>query len=124
VNEQRPVNLDIGSMALPITAIASITHRITGVILFFGLFFMLWATYVSLQSAEGFEQAKTAMSHPLGKFITWGILSAVSYHFIAGLKHLLADMGIAEEIESGKIAVWISWAIIVVLIVLAGAWVW
>ncbi|MGL4928928.1 MAG: succinate dehydrogenase cytochrome b556 large subunit, partial [Plesiomonas sp.] len=37
VNKQRPVNLDLKTISFPITAIASILHRVSGVITFIAL---------------------------------------------------------------------------------------
>ncbi|HBO11268.1 MAG TPA: succinate dehydrogenase, cytochrome b556 subunit [Halieaceae bacterium] len=56
VKDNRPVNLDIGTMRLPITAWASISHRISGVVLFVASIGMLWALDTSLSSAEGFTR--------------------------------------------------------------------
>ncbi|RFQ09412.1 succinate dehydrogenase, cytochrome b556 subunit, partial [Pseudomonas sp. ATCC 13867] len=37
MNSKRPVNLDLRTIQLPITAYTSILHRISGVILFVGI---------------------------------------------------------------------------------------
>ena len=92
--DTRPINVGIGDLMAfrwPVTAIASIAHRIAGAVLFVGIGFMLFALQVSLDSEEGFNTLKGLMTSPLGKFITWGLLSALAYHFVAGLKHLRAD---------------------------------
>ena len=60
----------------------------------------------------------------LAKLIIWGILSALLYHLVAGIKHLFMDMGIGEELESGRLASKITIVVSVILIVLAGVWVW
>ncbi|HBM49256.1 MAG TPA: succinate dehydrogenase, cytochrome b556 subunit [Marinobacter sp.] len=60
----------------------------------------------------------------LAKLIIWGILSALLYHLVAGIKHLLMDAGIAEELESGRLAAKITLVVSIVLIILAGVWVW
>jgi succinate dehydrogenase / fumarate reductase cytochrome b subunit len=56
VKDNRPVNLDIGTIKLPITAFASISHRITGVILVLASFLMLWALEASLSGPESFRR--------------------------------------------------------------------
>ena len=48
--DTRPVNLDLGTIQLPVTAYASITHRVTGVLMFFASFLLLWALDRSLAS--------------------------------------------------------------------------
>ena len=64
------------------------------------------------------------MTSGFGSFITWGLLSALAYHFVAGIKHLLMDLGIGEDKESGVVAAAFTIIISGVLIVLAGVWVW
>jgi succinate dehydrogenase / fumarate reductase cytochrome b subunit len=51
-------------------------------------------------------------------------LAALAYHFVAGVKHLFMDMGYGETLESGPVFAKVSMALAVVLIVLAGVWVW
>lgn len=111
------------AFAWPITAIASITHRIAGVVLFVGIAFMLFALQMSLASEEGFETLKGMITSPLGKFITWGILSALGYHFVAGIKHLVMDTGVGETLEGGQFAAKLTLFFSAVLIALAAIWV-
>ena len=124
MNSQRPVNLDLRSIKLPITAYTSILHRISGVILFFGIAIMLYGLDLSLSSAEGFAQVQQCMSHPLVKFIVWGLLSALLYHLVAGIRHLVMDLGVGETLEGGKLGSKLVLVISVVLILLAGLWIW
>jgi len=124
VKSQRPVNLDLRTIKLPITAITSILHRISGIILFVGVFFMLLALSKSLGSEEGFADVKATLTSPLAKFIAWGLLSALLYHLVAGVRHLIMDTGVGETLEGGKLGSKIVIAISLVLIVLAGVWIW
>ncbi|NBB13446.1 succinate dehydrogenase, cytochrome b556 subunit [Pseudomonas sp. SLFW] len=124
MKSQRPVNLDLRTIKLPITAITSILHRISGIILFIGLVFMLYALSKSLGSEEGFADMKATLTSPLAKFIAWGLLSALLYHLVAGVRHLIMDTGVGETLEGGKLGSKIVIAISVVLIVLAGVWIW
>ena len=124
MNSQRPVNLDLRTIKLPITAYTSILHRISGVILFVGLAVLLYALDKSLASEEGFEQVKACMTSPLAKLVIWGLLSALLYHLVAGVRHLIMDMGIGETLEGGKLGSKIVIVISVVMIVLAGVWIW
>ena len=98
MKKQRPVNLDLTSISMPASAKASILHRITGVALFFALIFVIVAWGISLQSAEGFELAKSLMQGVIGKVIVIGTLAVLSYHIIGGIRHLIMDMGYWEEL--------------------------
>jgi succinate dehydrogenase / fumarate reductase cytochrome b subunit len=124
VNSQRPVNLDLRTIKLPITAYTSILHRVSGVILFLGIVVMLYALDKSLASEEGFAEVQACLTSPLAKLIIWGLLSALLYHLVAGVRHLIMDMGVGESLEGGKLGSKIVIAVSVVIIVLAGVWVW
>ena len=122
----RPINVGIGdllSFKWPITGISSITHRVAGVVLFIGVAFMLYALDLSLSSEQGFISLKEMMVSPLGKVITWGMLSALGYHFVAGIKHLLMDMGVGETLEGAQFAAKTTLFFSAVLIALAAIWV-
>lgn len=121
---ERPVNLDLTKFAFPLPALASITHRITGVILFVGIAFMLYALDLSLSSASGFAEAQALMDTLPGKFVTWGLLTAVAYHLLAGVKHLLLDWDLGDTLEGARLGAQLVVAGSVVLSVLAGVWVW
>ena len=85
---------------------------------------LLYALDKSLASEEGFEQVKACMASPLAKLVIWGLLSALLYHLVAGVRHLIMDMGIGETLEGGKLGSQIVLAVSAVVIVLAGVWIW
>jgi succinate dehydrogenase / fumarate reductase cytochrome b subunit len=124
VNSKRPVNLDLGKFHFPLPAITSILHRVSGIIIFVGVAFMLYGLDLSLSGEEGYGHVSELLSGFFAKLIIWGILSALLYHLVAGTKHLLMDMGIGEELASGLLAAKAALAIAIILIVLAGVWIW
>ena len=124
MKDKRPVNLDIGSMRLPLTAWTSIAHRASGVFIFAGMAVLLWALDASLKSPQSFEDLQTCLASPLAKFVIWAIVAGLIYHTVAGVKHLIMDMGIGETFEGGTRGAQLVIAISAVLILLAGAWIW
>ncbi len=107
----------------PIAAIASISHRIAGMALFAGIAFALYGLQVSLASEQGFNQIVGAIGSPLGMIISIGLLAALAYHFVAGIKHLIMDQGIGETLEGGIFAARLTFLIAAILIFLAAIWV-
>lgn len=98
--KKRPVNLDLIRFRFPITAILSIAHRITGVVLVLWIPFALYILDLSLSSAEGFEQAKALLSSGGVKFLLALSIWALAHHFFAGLRFLLIDFEIGVEKEA------------------------
>jgi succinate dehydrogenase / fumarate reductase cytochrome b subunit len=124
VKDTRPVNLDIGTMRLPITAWASITHRASGVFLFVGMAVLLWGLDASLKSPESFDALKECLSNPVAKLVIWAIVSGLIYHSLAGIKHLVMDFGIGETMEGGVLGARIVIGLSIVLILAAGVMIW
>ena len=124
VNDKRPVNLDLTTIKFPIPALASISHRIAGVALFVAVPILLWMLDRSLASPESFAEMKELLAAPFAKLVIWGILAAVLYHLVAGIKHLVMDWGIGETLEGGRRFAIAGFLIAAVLIGLAGVWVW
>lgn len=111
-------------MRLPITAWTSITHRASGVFIFVGMAVLIWALDASLKSPESFAALQTSLDSALCKFVLWAVVSGLIYHSVAGVKHLIMDMGIGETMEGGILGSRIVIASSFVLILLAGIWIW
>ncbi len=124
MSQSRPVNLDLKTIRFPIMAISSIIHRVTGVIMFLGAFVVMALLGMSLQGEEGFAAAMAATDNFLVAFCLWGFVSVLGYHFVAGLKHLAMDLGHFETLETAPGAAKFTLASGVIIVVLAGVWVW
>ena len=124
MKDARPVNLDIASMRLPITAWVSIAHRVSGVLIvpIFGLF--LWMLQISLADSTNFETLQENLSKPSIKFFLWSILTVYAYHLLAGIKHLLMDLGYGESLEGGIMAAKVLLATTGMCSVSIGLWLW
>ncbi len=124
MKSQRPVNLDLATIKLPLPAIASIMHRISGVAIFIGMAFLIWGLSLSLESEASFNELKECLSSPLSKLILWAILAGFIYHFIAGIRHLVMDAGYFETLEGAQVMAKVVLIASAVLILLAGVWIW
>ena len=124
VKDSRPVNLDIGTMRLPITAWASITHRASGVFLFVAVAVLIWMLDASLRSPESFAALQETLTSVPVKLVLWAILAGVAYHSVAGIKHLIMDFGLGESLEGGILGARIVIISAVVLTLLGGIWIW
>lgn len=124
MKKQRPVNLDLTTIKLPSAGKASILHRVTGVAMFFALIFVVWAWATSVGSQDGFNLVKELLGGPIGYIIALGTLSALSYHFIGGIRHVIMDMGHWEELQSGNTSANVSIGLWLVVTVILGVVLW
>lgn len=124
MTDKRPVNLDIGTIDLPLPGLVSITHRITGVLLVAGAAVLLWLLDESLASEEGFNSVRNLAESFVVKLIVWATLAALIYHSVAGVKHLIQDMGFGETLEGGITGAKLTIIISGILIILSGALIW
>ena len=100
---KRPVNLDITTISLPLTNLASFAHRVSGIGLFAGVGLLLFVLQTSLESEESFEAVSEMFDNTMFSIILWLIFAALLYHFIAGAKHLILDFGFGETKGGAKI---------------------
>ena len=85
---------------------------------------MLYLLELSLQSESGFALVQELLSNVLIKFMAWAVLAGLLYHLIAGIKHLLMDLGFGETLRGGFIGACITLALPAVAIIVAGVWIW
>lgn len=100
--KERPVNLNILTLRFPITAWVSIAHRLSGIFLIFLIPLLLWGLQESLASPERFQALRQYFTQALVKIALWIFLSALFYHWLAGIRHLLLDVHVGESKSGGK----------------------
>jgi succinate dehydrogenase / fumarate reductase cytochrome b subunit len=124
VDKKRPVNLDLGTIALPITSYVSILHRASGVIMFFAVAVLLWLLESSLASEASFNELSNLFNNPLCQVIVWGALAALAYHSVAGMRHMIMDFGVGEDsFQAGRLSAWVALALAAGVIALITLWV-
>ena len=124
MRKERPKNLDLSSIQFPVTATASIIHRVSGIIVFVALAILLLLLNCSLEDQAGFDRVAEYTDGFILQFVFWGTLTALAYHAVFGVRHMIQDLGYWEEMDSASISAKIGFVIVAVLSVLAGVLVW
>ncbi len=90
---------DLPGYRLPAAGIVSILHRVSGVLMFALLPFIIWLFDTSLSSEISFARFRAAFTSGLGllpgwfiKLVALALIWAYLHHFIAGLRHLRMDV--------------------------------
>src|SRR4030095_14592416 len=121
---QRPIYLSLTQFRFPVMAITSITHRITGVVLFVGAAFLLYVLDLALRSPESYAHALEVLAAPAGKVVTLIVLAMLIFHVVAGIRHLIMDFHIADSLEAGRAGSQLVIVVSLIVTVLAGIWIW
>jgi succinate dehydrogenase / fumarate reductase cytochrome b subunit len=103
---RRPVFFNLLRIQLPVGALTSITHRITGLILVSGLPLGAYVLDLSLRSAEGYSRV-VAIFHALPARIAAVALAwALAHHMLAGVRHLLSDVDVGSGLSASRRSAW------------------
>lgn len=124
MNKKRPVNLDLSTLHFPVMAICSILHRISGIVVFLLLPFMFYLLQASLQSFHSFHQLQTCLQHVWMKLLVWGFASALFYHVLAGIRHMIGDLGYGEGLSQARQSAMILLALTIIGVIFLGVWIW
>jgi len=122
---KRPVYLNLAQIKLPLPALVSILHRISGMLLFLFIPFLLYLLQQSLSTQEQFAALQSWLNHPLMKLVMLGLTWAFLHHFFAGLRFLLLDLHIGTELRQARL---LSVAVLVLslifTLIFAAVWLW
>lgn len=94
----RPLSPHLQIYRLPLTAMLSITHRITGVGLALGLLLVIWWLFAASTGPLAFAVADGVLTSLLGRLVLIGSLWALCYHFCNGIRHLFWDAGMGFDL--------------------------
>jgi succinate dehydrogenase / fumarate reductase cytochrome b subunit len=120
----RPKYLNLFKIRQPVMAMVSIFHRVSGVILFFAIPFLIYWLALSLRSPEGFTSASTYFATPWLKLIGLILAWSLAHHFFTGIRYLLMDISIGEDLPAARISAWLVFGIValVMLVVIGVMW--
>lgn len=100
----RPKNLNLFTIRLPINAIVSIMHRMSGMALFVMIPALLWALNASTESAQTYVELSLLLTHWLVKLLLIALSWAFFHHFYAGLRHLAMDVHWMTSLQKARLS--------------------
>jgi len=119
---------DLPTYRLPPAGWVSILHRISGVLMFLLMPFIIWMFDNSISSEFSFAKFSAAFNVGLGfvpgwfmKLVALALIWAYLHHFIAGLRHLYMDVCHAVSKEFGKSSAIVTLSLSIGLTVVLGA---
>ena len=116
--DPRPVFLNLLKIHLPLNALVSILHRVTGVIMILVLP-LLVLSLAGVIYKPGIYRYMAVIPYYLWKIAIAAILTAYMYHVLAGIRHIYHDFSGHHSLEVTNrssiiiLVVWTVWIIIV-----------
>jgi succinate dehydrogenase / fumarate reductase cytochrome b subunit len=89
-----PLSPHLQVYRLPLTALLSITHRITGVLLCFGVAVWLVLLIALAWNDTAYAVLQQGLSSIAGRLLTGAFVFALFVHLTHGVRHLLWDIGL------------------------------
>ncbi|WP_374678860.1 succinate dehydrogenase, cytochrome b556 subunit [Piscinibacter sp.] len=112
---------------LPLAGMVSILHRVSGVLLFLLMPFIIWMFDASVTSEVSFDVFRSAFAAGVGfipgwflKLVALGLIWAYLHHLIAGVRHLWMDATHAVTKEFGQSSAVVTLALSVLLTLALG----
>lgn len=107
MKNRRPVFFNLVQIQMPVGALTSITHRITGVLLALGIPFNVYLLALSLQGPQGYAQVIGIFDKFVFKALMILFIWVLAHHLLAGLRHLLSDIDIGSHLHPARLSAWI-----------------
>jgi len=104
--DYRPVNINLLKIRLPISAFTSITHRLSGIYIFFITFpLSVYLFKISINSNSDFIYLIESLENNLylSTFVAFSYL-VLWYHILTGVRHLIMDMHIGESLKASRLS--------------------
>lgn len=92
-SSNRPLSPHLQVYKFPLTVKTSILHRITGMLLAFGLVIFVYWLYALATDVAAADQLRSWLLSVPGQILVYLWLYTFFYHFCNGIRHLFWDVG-------------------------------
>lgn len=124
MNKNRPKHLALLKISLPLPGIVSILHRVSGLLLFLSLPFLLWLLQSSLRSIETWTMLANLVHMPLVKLVILGLAWAFYHHLCAGMRYLFLDFHIGIDLPKARLSSKLVVAASLLMTLITGVLIW
>ncbi len=104
---RRPVFLDLTKIRMPVGALTSIGHRISGIVLTIGVPVVVYLLALSIEDEQSFAHVSGLLRLVPVKAALVILVWAFSHHVLAGVRHLLSDFNIGSPLRAARRSAWL-----------------
>ena len=121
---EHPVSPHLQIYRLPLAAVLSISHRITGVLLTAAAVALAFLIAAAAYAPALWQLAMMGLQHPLGQVVLIAWTFALAFHLCTGIRHLVWDACIGLSMPAVQASNWLVLAGATALTVAVWAWIW
>jgi succinate dehydrogenase / fumarate reductase cytochrome b subunit len=121
--DARPTFFNLFQIQLPVGALTSIAHRVTGIALAVATPFAVYLLGLSLRGPDGYAEASALFARWWLRLAAAVVVWALSHHLLAGLRHLLMDVDVGSRLAAARRSAWaVNVAGVALGLLAAAAW--
>lgn len=121
-DRRRPRFFNVMQLQMPVGAVTSIAHRISGIVLALCVPFYIYVLQLSLQGPGGYALVAAMFGRWQYKGLAIVSIWALAQHVLAGVRHLLSDVDIGSQLHSARRSAWaVNCAAVAIMLAGAGA---
>ncbi len=102
----RPAFLNPTQIHVPVGALTSIAHRVSGMLLAVGVPIGVYLLDRSLQNEQGFAQVTGLLGQVAVRVAVALLVWALAHHMLAGVRHLLSDFDVGSPLRVARRSAW------------------
>jgi succinate dehydrogenase / fumarate reductase cytochrome b subunit len=91
---------------LPVGALTSITHRVTGLILASGIPLAAYFLDLSLRGPDSYARVVALVGATPSRAVAVVLAWALAHHLLAGIRHLLSDIDVGSRLSASRRSAW------------------
>jgi len=119
----RPIFLNLIQIQMPVGALTSIGHRMTGVLLALSAPIAVYLLDISLRNEQGFVEAMAWVNSWAFKGAAIVLVWALAHHMLAGVRHLLTDISAGSTLHSARRSAWVvNLGGVLIALIVGGLW--
>jgi succinate dehydrogenase / fumarate reductase, cytochrome b subunit len=104
---RRPAFFNLARIQMPVGALASITHRVTGIFLALGVPFGIYVLDLSLQNPQSYARVSHFFDNVAFRIASIFFVWVLAHHVLAGIRHLLSDVDIGSQLPAARRSAWV-----------------
>jgi succinate dehydrogenase / fumarate reductase cytochrome b subunit len=99
--------LNLTQIQMPVGALTSIGHRMTGILIAAGIPIGIYLLDLSLQNEQAFAEVRGLFTSSAIKGIVVILVWALAHHMLAGVRHLLSDFNVGSPLRRARRSAWL-----------------